>query len=531
MSTTTDVPAVELLRAMTSLFRSASDLPSLERTLPDVAQLVELDALGAVLPGASPRDVVVIAFGATTSTVEATAAHLVPGPTSSETLERAEAPPLLQRVWASEGFHHGLSMVASYPGGPDARFVGLRREKTWPSREAVRAAFEAAGLGVAEVLERMTRRSRAATRTRGEDTAWLHVVLASIEAPLVLVDVHGVVRATNRAALHLIDRHEDETLGVRVSTLWNESAMPVSFSPESPGWNLTAELRGGRRVEVQSHVLFGPSGAIEGALLELQPAEVMERRRAAQCRAARLQTLGAMTATVAHDLNNLLLPLITSSNLLEGSASEAERREDAALLTDSAMRAAAMVRELLDFGRGTPSPIAPCDVPAVVQRTHKLIRRSLPAGISLVMELQQVPLAHCSETDLVRALVNLCMNARYAMDGTGNLVLRVHEVLLDTAEPGAWKPITAGQWVVLEVQDTGGGIEPSRMASLFQPYETTRFSSGGTGLGLAMVREVLERCGGGAQVSSRVGSGTTMRLFLKRAELTPKPTPPAAAGR
>jgi signal transduction histidine kinase len=446
-------------------------------------------------------------------------------------MTRTDAPAELRSVWEAEGLFHGLAVVATYPGGPDARLLGFRREQAWPGRETARVAFEAAAIGVSLVLERATHRPRAITRSASEDTSWLRVVLAAVQAPLVLLDLHGVVRALNAPARRLLGRSDEEALGARLATLWSESTVPVSFSPEAPGWNLTAALPDGRRVEAQSHVLFGPSGAIEGALLELQLTEVMERRRAAQSRAARLQALGAMTSTVAHDLNNLLLPLVTASSLLEECRSDEERAEEVAFLTDAATRAASMVRELLDFGRGTPSPVVPCSVESVVQRTQKLIRRALPSSISLVTEFHRVPRVHCAETDLVRTLINLCMNARYAMDGGGNLIMRVREVTLTTPEPGAWKPIPPGTWVILEVQDTGVGIEPSRLATLFQPYETTRFSSGGTGLGLAMVRDVLERCGGAAQVSSLVGAGTTMRLFLQPAEVSPPPTPPVGGDR
>lgn len=529
--TTPPVPTVELLRSLASLFQGADDLPSLERALPDVARHVKLDALGAVVPGWASDDVVVLAFGASPTTVEATASHLAPGPRGLTTLTRPDVPAALGAAWDEAGFHHGLLVLAPYPGGPPAHLVGLRREPQWLLKDATSVAFEAAAIGVAQALERMSRRARVVARPRAEDPAWLQVVLGSIDAPLVLVDVEGVVRASNRAALRLLGCDEAMALGARVSSLWDEPSVPVTFTPESQSWSATTQVRNGRHFEVHSHALFGPSGAIEGALLELQPVEVMEQRRAAQSRAARLQTLGAMTATVAHDLNNLLLPLVMATNLLEEGRSEADRHEDAALLTDTATRAAAMVRELLDFGRGTPVPVETCEVSAVVQRTHTLIRRSLPADISLVMELKQVPRVSCAETDLVRVLVNLCLNARNAMEGRGNLVLRVFEVTLREPEPGAWKPVTAGRWVALEVQDTGAGIEASRMASLFQPYETTRFASGGTGLGLAMVRDVLERCGGAAQVCSHPGTGTTMRLFLRPAEFSPAPRLPAGGGR
>jgi signal transduction histidine kinase len=523
--------ATEALRAISTLLRDVRDVRALGHCLGDLARLAGLDAMGAVVPGHGPAEVAVLATGVSGPTVEVTAAHLVPGPLTCEVMTRADAPAELRQAWEAEGFHHGLAVVATYPGGPDARLLGFRREQAFPEREATRVAFEAAAIGVSLVLERTTHRPRAATRSEAEDTSWLRVVLAAVQAPLVLLDLHGVVRALNAPARRLLGLSDEAAVGARLATLWNESTAPVSFSPESPGWNLTAALPDGRRVEAQSHVLFGPAGTIEGALLELQLTEVMERRRGAQSRAARLQALGAMTSTVAHDLNNLLLPLVTASSLLDECRSDEERAEEVAFLTDAATRAASMVRELLDFGRGTPSPVVPCHVESVVQRTQKLIRRALPSSISLVTEFHRVPRVHCAETDLVRTLINLCMNARYAMDSGGNLIMRVREVTLTAPEPGAWKPISPGTWVVLEVQDTGTGIEPSRLATLFQPYETTRFSSGGTGLGLAMVRDVLERCGGAAQVSSLIGAGTTMRLFLQPAEVSPPPTPPAGGRR
>lgn len=461
----------------------------------------------------------VFAHGATAATVELTAAHLVPGTQSSETMSRAEAPIDLREAWEREGFELGLSVLATYPGGPDARLVGLRRSRTCSARCAMRGMFETLGATVAEVLERTWRGACTKSSVRLEESAWLRATLDGDPAPLVLLDLNGVVRALNGAAAELLECSEQAAVGTRLSRLLLPTTSGVGLlSPGAPGWNLAAELPGGRRVEAQSRVLFGPSGFIEGALLELQPAEVMERRRQAQGRAERLQALGTVASTLAHDLNNLLAPMMASTNLLKSRLSEEERAEETTFLEETTLRAASMVREMLDFGRGTPVPVGACRLSTVVERAQQLLRRSLPKTVSVLVESGPVPAVVGSETELIRALVNLCMNARHAMDSVGHLIVRVREVTLSTPEPGAWKPIAPGHHVVVEVQDSGTGMEQSRLSSLFQSWETSRFASGGSGLGLAMVRDVLERCGGGVQVQSKVGRGTIMRLFLRPLE-------------
>lgn len=473
------------------LFEPVSTPHDLQAAIGRLKEL-QLDGLGALLHPLSGTEVMVVAEGVSAELVEATAASLVPATSACVVARPQDVSCELAAQLCTEGVSVCLSALASRPGDVDGRLVGfVRRERV--TRELM-WKFEAAARWIAETHRRLRRVDPPAEET------WVDNALSACDVAIVMVDALGLVRGSNGEARALLPR-------LQVGARFTNALPAVDLSSDGPH---RVELTSGL-FEVSAQPLHAPAGL----LVRLQPASVVDERRQQATEAGRLQTLGALTATLAHDLNNMLLPLVLAADSINTAASPAELKEETSLIVDSATRAAAMVRELLDFDRGTLAAVGPVDVNATVLRALRLVRRLLPGSIVLSSQLAEVSRAIVGESDLVRAVVNLCVNARQAMPRGGTLTVSVRELSLDAPREGAWSTLEAGSWVVVEVTDTGTGIEPTRLSRLFRRFETTRAQSGGHGLGLSMVRDALDRAKGGAEVESTPGEGTAVRLFMK----------------
>lgn len=481
------------------LFEPVHTPGELQAAICSLKTLLQLDGLGALLHPLSGSEVLLVAEGVTPELVETTAASLVPATTACLVARPQDVTCELSELLRADGVTACLSVLASKPGDVDGRLVGFVRDGR-VTRELM-WQFETGARWIAETHRRLR------LGDTPSEEPWVNAALAACDTAAVLVDVLGVVRGSNAEARALVP---SLAAGGRLSR--SLPTLELSFEAHAH------ETR--RRVNLPSglvEVTLQPLRDTGGAIVRLQPAVLADERRLQATEAGRLQTLGALTATLAHDLNNMLLPLVLAADSLSHAASPGELKEETSLIVDSATRAAAMVRELLDFDRGIASTIGPVDVNANVLRALRLVRRLLPASIVLSSELSDVTRAVVGESDLVRAVVNLCVNGRQAMPRGGTLTVSVHQETLQQARAGAWSVLEAGTWVVVEVRDTGVGIDAARLPKLFRRFETTRADSGGSGLGLAMVRDALDRAAGGAEVSSKPGEGTTVRLFLRPA--------------
>lgn len=225
--------------------------------------------------------------------------------------------------------------------------------------------------------------------------------------------------------------------------------------------------------------------------------DVSEERRIATLaeRNERLGAVGELAASVAHDLVNMLTPLIAGLAFLEDEISEdqADLREAVLEMGEGSRRALALVRQMMDFARGGSGLRAPVNTTAVLQAHVRQLRRALPPTVDFKVEIEaSLPTLLADSLQLYQVLLNLCLNAADAMKGDGTLTLRVHAV---------------GSAVAVEVSDTGPGIPPHLAAQVFEPFFTTKPAGKGTGLGLATVKRVAEAHGGSVELVSAPGAG------------------------
>ena len=237
-----------------------------------------------------------------------------------------------------------------------------------------------------------------------------------------------------------------------------------------------------------------------------------ERKRQEELkRTQRLDTLGSLAAGIAHDLNNVLAPVMMGVGLLEQVVPPANRKI-LSIIRESAERGSEMVSQILSFSRGT-TVVAQVQLTTIVKAILKFARQTFPETITVEAKLEPKlwPVVG-NATELHQVLLNLCVNSRDAMLEGG--VLTISSQNLTAARN---KGVKSDQQILLSVQDTGPGILPDILPRIFEPFFTTKPEGAVTGLGLATVMNIVKAHGGAIEVESAAGVGTRFNLYLPAA--------------
>jgi PAS domain S-box-containing protein len=252
------------------------------------------------------------------------------------------------------------------------------------------------------------------------------------------------------------------------------------------------------------------------ATLEARVAERTREREAAQealRQAQKMEALGQLTGGVAHDFNNLLSPILGGLDLLRRGGLNHER---AARLIDGALqsaeRARLLVQRLLAFARRQPLQVRAVDLGALIGGLTDLLAATLGPQVRISLELAEaLPPAVGDANQLEMALINLAVNARDAMPDGGALTITAERAVVDE---GHRSGLAAGEYVRLSVVDTGEGMDAATLARAAEPFFSTKGVGKGTGLGLSMAHGLAAQLGGALTLSSQVGVGTNVELWL-----------------
>ena len=236
-------------------------------------------------------------------------------------------------------------------------------------------------------------------------------------------------------------------------------------------------------------------------------------------RTQRLESVGRLASGIAHDLNNILAPMLMVPPLLREAIQDPELRNMLDLVETNAQRGSNIIKQLLTFGRGLEGERVPVQLRALVSDMSGIIQETFHKNIITRRETpRDTWLVSGDATQLHQVLMNLCVNARDAMPEGGTLTLTLENQEFDESfarmTPGA-KP---GRYVCLSVTDTGQGIAPEHLDKIFDPFFTTKELGKGTGLGLSTVLGIVQSHDGFIQVHSQPGRGTQFKVYLPASE-------------
>jgi signal transduction histidine kinase len=298
-------------------------------------------------------------------------------------------------------------------------------------------------------------------------------------------------------------------------TAWCEAARASrAIEIEMRGFDGAAKLfRGDVRVEGE-----GADGRFVGVLVDGDDNKAL---RTAALHTARMDALASLTAGVAHDFNNLLTVLVGNLYLIGEELRERPRVfEKLKAARDAGKRGSELIKQLMTFARREELEVGTIDPSKVIGDLLPLLRRALGVRITLETTLQKhVGAVRASVAQLESVVVNLCVNARDAIEGKGRISIDVSAVDVSDQEATNRRLTRGGRHVVISVRDTGAGIAPEALGRVFEPFFSTKRDRGGTGLGLSMVRWFAESSGGCATIDSVVGQGTTVTLLLPRQQV------------
>jgi PAS domain S-box-containing protein len=281
---------------------------------------------------------------------------------------------------------------------------------------------------------------------------------------------------------------------------------------------------------VDVEVVASPFTDRDGPAVQVVLHDVTARKRleARAFHTQRLESIGTLAGGIAHDLNNVLTPILMAANLLEKELPEAQRRELLTAIQASAERGADMVRRLLFFAGGSEGPRELLHLKPVVREVHKLLTHTLPKNIRIRVETApDLRPTMGDPTQLAQVLLNLCVNARDAMPQGGTLTVSAANAEVSEEQARLNPGARAGPHVLVTVTDTGCGMTTEVMNKIFEPFFTTKEQGRGTGLGLSTASGIVRSHGGFVSVYSEPGKGSRFGVYLPAPEAGAKEAMPA----
>jgi two-component system, cell cycle sensor histidine kinase and response regulator CckA len=370
-------------------------------------------------------------------------------------------------------------------------------------------------------------------RKRAEEQIREQAELLNIVSDAIFVrDRSNKIIFWNRGAERLYGWRSIEVLGRDAQEL----LCPEFETPEEAVWERVMK-KGEWQGEIQKVTQLGKAVTVasrwttvwdEGgqpkAILTVET-DITEKKKLEQqsLRNQRLESVGTLANGIAHDLNNILTPILAISQLLPLKFPKLDEQTQDLLkmLETSTKRGAALVNQVLTFTRGVEGRLVPLQVSYLLLETQKIAKQTFPKSIAIRVNLpQDLWLISGDATQIHQVLMNLCVNARDAMPNGGVLTLSASNLWLKESNPQKPLDAPAGAYIALSVTDTGMGMSPDIVARIFDPFFTTKEVGKGTGLGLSTSIGILKSHKGFINVSSNVGKGTEFKVFLPAIDTT-----------
>lgn len=234
-------------------------------------------------------------------------------------------------------------------------------------------------------------------------------------------------------------------------------------------------------------------------------------------RAQRMESIGTLASGIAHDLNNILTPILATAQLLQMKLPNLDQRthQMLKLVEANTRRGAAMVQQVLSFARGAEGRHSVLQIKHLIWEIEQIVRETFPRSIEVqTVVAQNLQAVTGNVTQLHQVLMNLCVNARDAMPSGGTLKITAESLVLDESYARLNLGAQAGAYIAITVSDTGTGIPAGVLDRIFEPFFTTKAVGEGTGLGLSTVIGIVKSHGGFVKVASSVGQGTQFKVFL-----------------
>ncbi len=402
----------------------------------------------------------------------------------------------------------------------------------------LKAALSIAVLSLTALMLYQVARGQRKDRELGSRTSLLLDILELAPATIWAKNEQGgyVFNNEGAASPHGLG-HEEFTTRPPIDAMTAEQARQIEEWDQAARAQPEATISGEMVVEREGEALYirslrrlsniGGHFMMVGAAMDVTPLRraeealrsEMRQREAAQAelrQAQKMEAIGKLTGGIAHDFNNLLTSVLGNLELAKRQLPEGRARQLLEHAERSAQRGANLIERLLAFARRQHLNPQPLDLNRLIRNMHDLLHHSIGSLIRIEMVLTE-PLwpALADANQVETAILNIAVNARDAMPGGGTLTIRTANV--EGGRADLPPVLTAGDYIVITISDTGSGMSEEVRAKAFDPFFTTKEFGRGSGLGLSQVYGMAQQSGGTATIESQIGEGTTVSLFLPRA--------------
>lgn len=344
-------------------------------------------------------------------------------------------------------------------------------------------------------------------------------LLDQAQDAILVCDLNHRILYWNRGAERTYGYVSEEVLGREISDVFRAES---DFKPDieaADSWNeeFVHRTKAGETVNIVSRWTLVRNERGRPDYFLVTNTDVTEQRKSEMhlFRAQRMESIGTLAGGVAHDLNNVLSPIMMAVDMLQLRNPAPESEKWLRMIRESAERGADLIKQVLTFARGFGGEKVSLQVRHIVKELISVLGQTLPKNIEVKFDVpSNLSIVSADPTHLHQILMNLCINARDAMPGGGTLQIKAENADVDAQIAGLYPDALPGKYVRIDIVDTGTGIEKDVLSRIFDPFFTTKDIGKGTGLGLSTTLMIVKGHGGFLNVYSEVGKGSRFSIYL-----------------
>ena len=381
----------------------------------------------------------------------------------------------------------------------------------------------------AQLLERSIR--YAIERKQSEQKIREQAALLDIATDAIFVqDLENRILFWNKGAEHLYGFSVAEALNQNVNHLLYKQTEEILVEVEQQlttngEWQgeLNQFTKDGKKIIVQSRWTLVQDQQQKPKSILVVNTDITEKKQLESqfLRTQRMESLGTLAGGIAHDLNNVLAPILMAVQLLQLKLLDEQSQEWLEILENNVKRGANLVKQVLSFARGCEGDRATLQIRHIIAEIKQIAKETFPKSIEIYTDISsELWTVSGDATQLHQILLNLCVNARDAMPNGGKLSITAENIYIDENYARINIDAKVGYYVVITVSDVGTGIDSEIIDKIFDPFFTTKELGKGTGLGLSTAIGIIKSHGGFIKVYSEVGKGTQFKVYLPAVEVS-----------
>jgi two-component system cell cycle sensor histidine kinase/response regulator CckA len=374
-------------------------------------------------------------------------------------------------------------------------------------------------IGNLSISRDITERKRAEERIREQAS-----LLDKAQDAIVVKDLKNRFIYWNKGAERLYGWTAEEAIGKNAFELLYKGESPLLIEAqksviEMGEWSgeLHKVTKDGKEIIAESRwtLVHDNEGKPKSILIINTDITEKKKLESQLLRAQRMESIGTLAGGIAHDLNNLMTPMMLSLQMLKQKFKDEQSQKLLTILEKNSQRGADLIKQVLSFSRGVEGEYKPLQSKHIISEIEKVLKETFPRNIEIRTDMQEDLWTIAGDTtQLHQVLMNLCVNACDAMSDGGILNISAENIFVDENYTRMYVEAKVGSYVAIAVSDTGTGIPPEILDRIFEPFFTTKELGKGTGLGLSTALAIVKSHGGFVNVYSEVGNGTKFKVYL-----------------